>query len=127
MKKYKKRSREFKMKAVQRILADEPISRVSREVKVRRCVLYRWCEAYRKEGPDGLRSIGRPGWRTSQPNRGPERRRQTSEAHIAELERKVAQQTLLIDFLKKAFRRVEELAPNRNNCGAVASTERSDK
>jgi transposase-like protein len=125
MKKYKKRSQEFKVKAVQRILADEPISRLSRELNVRRCVLYRWCDAYKREGRDGLRSIGRPGWRSSSPNIDPEHRRQISETRIADLERKVAQQSMLIDFLRKAFRRVEVLPHNSTDCGGVASTERS--
>ena len=125
MTKYKKRSQEFKVKAVQRILADEPISRLSRELNVRRCVLYRWCEAYKREGADGLRAIGRPGWRSSAPQIDPERRRQTSEARIADLERKVAQQSMLIDFLRRAFRRVEALPHNSTNSGGVASMERS--
>jgi len=127
VKKYKQRSQEFKVQAVQRMLADEPISRLSRELEVRRCVLYRWRDAYRKEGSNGLRSIGRPGWRTSTPNIDPERRRQTVEVRIVELERKVAQQSLLIDFLRRAFRRVEALPHNSIGCGGVASTERSDK
>jgi transposase len=127
VKKYKQRSQEFKVQAVQRILADEPISRLSRELEVRRCVLYRWRDAYRREGPNGLRSIGRPGWRTSTPNIDPERRRQTVEVRMVELERKVAQQSLLIDFLRRAFRRVEALPHNSIGCGGAASTERSDK
>jgi transposase-like protein len=86
VKKYKQRGQEFKVQAVQRILADEPISRLSRELEVRRCVLYRWRDAYRREGPNGLRSIGRPGWRTSTPNIDPERRRQTVEVRMVELE-----------------------------------------
>jgi transposase len=127
VKKYEKRSQEFKVRVVQRILADEPISQLSRELNVRRCVLYRWRDAYRREGPDGLRSIGRPGWRTTTPNIDPERRRQMVEVRIIELERKVAQQSLVIDFLRKAFRRVEALPHNSTKCGVVASTERSDK
>jgi transposase-like protein len=126
MKKYKKRSQEFKVKAVQRVLADEPISRVSRELNVRRSLLYRWCDAYKREGGNGLRSIGRPGWRTSRPKIDPEHRRQNAEARIADLERKVAQQSMLIDFLRKAFRRVEALPHNSTDCGGVASTERSE-
>jgi len=78
------------------------------------------------EGPDGLRPIGRPGWRSGMPHMDPERRRQASEARIADLERKVAQQSMLIDFLRRAFRRVEALPHNNIKCGGVASTERSE-
>jgi hypothetical protein len=45
---------------------------------------------------------------------------------IAELERVIGKQTLQIDFLSKAFKRVEELRRNNKPSGATASTERSE-
>jgi hypothetical protein len=44
---------------------------------------------------------------------------------IAELERKVGRQALLIDFFQRAFKRVEELRPDNHKPGAKASTGRS--
>jgi hypothetical protein len=44
---------------------------------------------------------------------------------IAELERKVGRQALLIDFFQRASQRVEELRQNNSESGATASTGRS--
>jgi transposase len=116
--KYELRTEEFKEEAVRRMLTGEPISRLSRELKVRRSLLYRWRDAYRKEGKAGFRRIGRPGWTK-------ERRDKGSQVRITELERKIGQQAVLIDFLRRAFKRVEELRqPNKGN-GGTASTEKS--
>jgi len=48
---------EFKAKVVQRMLAGESVSGLSREAQVKRQILYRWRAAFRKEGLAGL---GRP-------------------------------------------------------------------
>jgi len=108
----------FKERAVRRMLAGEPVSRLSRELRVRRSLLYRWRDAYRKEGSSGFRPIGRPEWSL-------ENKAKKAEDRIAELERKIGQQAVVIDFLRKAFKRVEELRqPNKGN-GGTASMERS--
>jgi len=52
---------EFKLRVVQRMIAGEAVARLSREVKVKREMLYRWRDDYRKEGVAGLqRPMGRP-------------------------------------------------------------------
>jgi len=108
----------FKEKAVRRILAGESVSRLSRELKVRRSLLYRWRDAYRKEGAGGFRPIGRPEWSL-------ENKARKAEDRITELECKIGRQAVVIDFLRRAFRRVEELRqPNKGN-GGTASMERS--
>ena len=108
----------FKERAVRRMLAGESVSRLSRELKVRRSLLYRWRDAYRKEGTSGFRPIGRPEWSL-------ENKAKKAEDRITELERKIGQQAVVIDFLRRAFRRVEELGqPNKGN-GGNASMERS--
>ena len=108
----------FKERAVRRMLAGESVSRLSRELKVRRSLLYRWRDAYRKEGTSGFRPIGRPEWSL-------ENKAKKAEDRITELERKIGQQAVVIDFLRRAFKRVEELRqPNKGN-GGNASMERS--
>jgi len=85
-------------------------------------VLYRWRDAYREEGEAGLkRAAGRPpgASKTASPSTSPLQRAQQ---RIAELERKVGQKEMENDFLKRAFKRVEEL---RRNSGATASTPKS--
>jgi hypothetical protein len=45
---------------------------------------------------------------------------------VAELERKIGQQALDIDFLGRAFKRVRESRRKNTAAGATASTERSE-
>jgi len=117
-KKRERRTAQFKEAVVQRILAGEPVSRLSRELKVRRSLLYRWRDAYRKEGITGLRSIGCP-------KVDEVKAAKKLEAEIGELQSKVGQQTMMIDFLQRAFKRVAELRRQSRSNGVTASTERS--
>ena len=117
-KKRELRTAKFKERAVQRILAGEPVSPLSRELKVKRSLLYRWRDSYRKEGVVGFRPIGRPGW-------SEESKQEKTEVRITALESKIGRQAMVIDFLQRAFKRVEGLRrPNKGN-GGPASTERS--
>lgn len=117
-KKRERRTAEFKEKVVQRILAGEPVSRLSRELKVKRSLLYRWRDAYRKEGVSGLRPIGCPKGDKVKAAR-------KVEAEIVALQSKVGQQTMVIDFLRRAFKHVEELRRQNRSNGVTASTEKS--
>ena len=59
--KYRVFSAEFKQQVAQRILNGESVSALREELQVKRSVLYRWRDAYRKEGAAGLqRRVGRP-------------------------------------------------------------------
>ena len=82
-------SREFKLEAVRRMQAGESPSALSRELDVRRKLLYEWKQRVEEGGAENLRSRGRP-TRTQGPVRQPpaagEQRR------IAELERLVGKQ-----------------------------------
>ena len=110
---------EFKLRVVLRMMAGEPVAPLSREVKVKREMLYRWRDAYRKHGKLGLdRPRGRPPLK-------PQETVPAGEARIRELERKVGQQALMIDFLQKACKRVKELRQESKGPGATASMERS--
>ena len=117
--KLRRHTGEFKAKAVRRMLAGEPVARLSRELKVRRGTLYRWRDAYRKEGMEGLRRpAGRP--------RGTRREQVPAfVARLRDLERKVGQQAMVIDFLRRAFKRVKELRQPSKGPGGTASMERS--
>ena len=54
-------SKEFKEGVAQRILNGESVSALHQEFQIKRSVLYRWRDAYRKEGAAGLqRPISRP-------------------------------------------------------------------
>ena len=110
-------SREFKMRAVERMLAGESSSVLARELKLRRKLLYQWKDAYLLGGVAGLRTRGRP--RKDQvpglPTEAKTARAELLQARqrIAELERKVGKQQLEIDFFAEALRRVEAVRGER--------------
>jgi transposase-like protein len=108
--------REVKVATVKRMLAGEDISALARELKIRRPILYRWKETYRKSGTAAFRCRrGRP------PKVAPTAEVPTKAAldlasakrRIAELERKIGQQELELDFFQRALRQIgEERRPN---------------
>lgn len=104
---------EFKLSAVSRVLAGEGVSAVANELGIRRKRLYIWKDRYAQLGEAGLRSIkgGRPrkdepaGTRGAEPMAG-RGELLAARKRIAELERKVGQQELELDFFGEALRRV---------------------
>jgi transposase-like protein len=101
------------------MMAGEPIAPLSRELNLKREMLYRWRDAYRKHGRLGLeRPKGRP-------RKQPQEVVPAAEARLRALERKVGQQALVIDFLQRACKRVKELRQTSKESGATASMERS--
>lgn len=128
MSRYRVFSKEFKLAVVERILNGESVSALHHELQIKRSILYRWRDTYRAEGEAGLRRPrGRPlataEWRSS----AAEKTSQADAKRIAELERKIGQQALEIDFLAKAFKRVKEDRQRNTEAGDPASTERSEK
>ena len=122
--KYRVFSLEFKENVAKRILNGASVSALHHELQIKRSVLYRWRDAYRKEGVAGLqRPQGRPpGMPTvARPKTDPEN---AAARRIAALERKIGQQSLDLDFLRRAFTRVRELRQKNTGSGATASTER---
>ena len=119
-------TREFKEGVVERILNGESVSALRQEVQINRSVLYRWRDAYRKDGAAGLqRPVGRPPGVPNPPRpvASPE---EVVARRVAELERKIGQQALDLDFLRRAFKRVKESRRKNTADGATASTERSE-
>jgi transposase-like protein len=130
-------SREFKLTAVRRMLAGEDVSQLARELKVLRKDLYVWRDRFRSGGPEALRGPGRP--RRGSPRTGPEaasvpRQRPppaddlaASKRRIGELERKVGQQQLEIDFFQRALRQVSGKRRPSDGPGAKPSTRSSKR
>ena len=118
-------SLEFKHSVARRIVNGESVSALHYEFQIKRSVLYRWRDAYRKEGPTGLqRRIGRPpGMAPPRPAASPE---DAAARRIAELERKIGQQALDLDFLRRACKRVKESRRDNTTNGGTASTEKSE-
>jgi transposase-like protein len=120
---------EFRVEVAKRILAGESVSKLHQELAIKRSVLYRWRDAYQKEGVGGLdRKIGRPPGvpNPSTPKPGVSAE-DTLRSEIATLQRKVGEQTMQLDFFERAFKRVKESSQPSASTGATASTRRSGK
>jgi transposase len=89
----RKFTKEFKMAAVRRLEMGASIAEVSRACEVDANVLHRWRREFRDGVDRAFPGLGR---------------KKAEESRAAELERKIGQQTLEIDFLKRALQRVEE-------------------
>lgn len=89
----RKFTKEFKLAAVRRLETGASMAEVARACEVSPNVLHRW----RREFRDGVERAF--------PGLG---KRKPDESQVAELERKIGQQTLEIDFLKRVLQRVEE-------------------
>src|SRR6267378_2488732 len=133
-------SREFKEAAVRRILAGEKIRAVARELGLGH-LLYTWLDLYEHGGADALVPRGRPRKAVAWARRrallqGPSRqarayghagRDAARDARLVELERKVGQQAVELDFFKEALRHVKEPPPPNAGHGARASSRSSTR
>ena len=118
-------TREFKLRALARMDEVVNVSALAEELGVRRELLYIWRRKYRSGGADALHAIGRPSIArpveelsasSSAPAPGGEQGR------IAELERKIGQQQLDLDFFRAALRHVRDQRLKKGGPGGTAST-----
>jgi len=86
-------TREFKLAALQRLETGASVAEVARAFEVNPNVLHRWRREFRA-GPGHVFP-------------GPGKRR-WEEGRVAQLERKIGQQALEIDFLKGCLQRIDE-------------------
>jgi transposase-like protein len=121
-------SHEFRVEIAQRMLNGGCVKALSEQYHLPRSMMYRWRDAYRKDGPEGLRRpIGRPPGSASRlttvtKSSAEEKLRQ----RIGELERTIGRQSVEIDFFKGVFKRLEA-QPKALRRGGAASTRRSDE
>ena len=118
-------SREFKLSAVKRVLAGERVAALARELQVPSGRLYGWCHHYRQGGADALRPACRPrkGFGVLDLESGKDLA--TARRRIAELERKVGQQQVELDFFRQALRQVGEARWPNDGPGMRTSTRSS--
>lgn len=107
--KYRVFSREAKLATVRRMLAGENVIVLARELRVKPKDLYRWRSKFRVGGAAALHGPGKPVG-TAPPARTavgpPAAKLAKAERRIAELERKVGQQQVELDFFRQALRQV---------------------
>lgn len=112
-------SREFKLRAVERMQTGESPSALQRELGVKRKSLYEWKKRVEEGGAKNLRDGGRPG---PMPGGVVVDRAKSDQRRIAELERLVGKQQALIHFFENALQQVEIAT-----AGKAGSTKRSGK
>jgi transposase len=105
-------TKEFKLAVVRRLEQGVSIGEVARALEVNANVLHRWRREFR-QGPGNVF-----------PGKGKQR---WSEGRIAELERKIGQQALEVDFLKGCLQRIEEQRMLQALTGKPPSTKSSKK
>src|SRR6266403_1390280 len=103
-------TKEFKLAAIQRIEKGASMGEVARALEVNPNVLHRWRREFRQGPGNVFPGNGKQRW---------------SEGRIADLERKIGQQALEIDFLKGCLQRIEEQRMLQVLTGNPQSTERS--
>jgi len=111
----RKFTKEFKLAAVRRLETRASMAEVARACEVNPNVLHRWRREFRDGVDRAFPGLGK---------------RKAEESRLAELERKIGQQTLEIDFLKRVLQRVEEArmlqALNRTAPSTSRSTRKSN-
>ncbi len=105
-------TREFKLAAVRRLEQGVSIAEVARGLEVNPNVLHRWRREFRAGSGNVFPGNGKQRW---------------GEGRIAELERKIGQQALEIDFLKGCLQRIEEQRMLQVLIGNPPSSGRSRK
>ena len=120
-------SPEFKLKVMERLRSGEVLSAVAEELGVHRQLLYKWRDALRR-GEGSFPKRGRPK-RTDvlarEASAAEQDALEAASRKIAELERKVGQQALELDFFQQTLRRFEEPRPAPSGPGVNASSRRS--
>jgi len=119
-------TREFKLQALSRMAEAPDVTALATELGVDRGRLYKWRRLFLADGPDALHAIGRPARALERFGEAlPDASPPTADApqpRIAELERKIGQQQLELDFFRAALRHVREARLKKGGSGETASS-----
>lgn len=108
----RKFTREFKIAALRRWEAGASIAEVSRACEINPNLLHRWRKDFQHSAEHAFPGLGN---------------RRADDSRVAELERKIGQQALAIDFLKRCLQRIEEQRMLQALNGKPQSTARFGK
>jgi transposase len=103
-------TKEFKLAALQRLEMGASVAEVARVFEVNPNVLHRWRREFRQGPGNVFPGLGKRRW---------------EEGRVAQLERKIGQQALEIDFLKGCLQRIDEQRKLQALNGQPLSTTRS--
>ena len=110
MKSRRKFTKEFKLTAVRRLEGGQSVAEVARALEVHPSDLHRWRRELQDHGERAFSGVGK---------------KRAEESEIAALQRKIGQQAMEIDFLKRALQHVEEQRLLRALNNGAHSTSRS--
>ena len=108
----RKHTREFKLAAVRRIQSGYSVARLARELEVNANQLHLWKQQFEAHPNSAFSGAGN---------------KRREETQVAELERKIGQQAMEIDFLKNCLRHIEELQKPQVEIVNLRSAGRSGK
>lgn len=108
----RKFTKEFKMAALRRMEAGASVAEVARACEINPGLLHRWRNDFQHSAEHAFPGVGK---------------RRAEENRAAELERKIGQQALEIDFLKRCLQRIEEQRMLQALSGKPQSIGRSSK
>jgi transposase len=100
----RKFSKEFKQAAIRRLQGGQTAAEVARALEVHPSELHRWRHELDEHGERAFQGVGK---------------KRAEESRVADLERKIGQQALEIDFLKRALQHVEEQRLCPQDCQAI--------
>ena len=103
-------TKEFKLAATQRLEMGASVAEVARAFEINPNVLHRWRREFRQGPGNAFPGLGKRRW---------------EEGRVSQLERKIGQQTLEIDFLKGCLQRIDEQRKLQALAGKPLSTSRS--
>ena len=103
-------TKEFKLAALQRLERGGSVAEVARAFEVNPNVLHRWRREFRRGPGNVFPGLGKRRW---------------EEGRVAQLERKIGQQALEIDFLKGCLQRIDEQRKRQALTAKPLSTGRS--
>ena len=103
-------TREMKIAAVRRLENGSSAAEVARAFEVNPRLLHRWQREFRQGPGKVFPGLGKRRW---------------EEGQVAQLERKIGQQALEIDFLKGCLQRIDEQRKLQALAGKTLSTSRS--
>src|SRR5215218_6302823 len=112
MKARRRFTKEFKQTAVRRLNGGQSVAEVARALEVHPSDLHRWRRELQEHGERAFNGAGK---------------KRAEETKVAELERKIGQQSMEIDFLKRALQHVEEQRLLRALNSGAPSISRSTK
>jgi transposase len=115
-------NREVKLSAIRRLMAGESAPSIAQDLQIGSNYVSKWWANYRRYGPEGLRLAHRPRKTEKLELLVKADELSRSEKRMRELERKIGQQQVELDFFQKALRQVGEARRPSDGPGVKTST-----